>query len=171
MLATTYRRPYKVRAQQVPDPVIEHPNDAIVRVTRSCICGSDLHLYHGLVPDTRVGSIFGHEFAGVVEEVGSGVSTLQKGDHVVVPFNIACGTCFYCCKGLTSMCANSNPANDLVGGCFGYSHTTGGYAGGQAEYVRVPYADVGPMKVPEDMHEEDVLFLSDIFPTGYQAAE
>jgi threonine dehydrogenase-like Zn-dependent dehydrogenase len=171
MKALSYRGPSKLKVVSKPDPRIEHPDDIVLRVTRSAICGSDLHLYHGLVPDTRVGSTFGHEFAGVVEEIGPNVATLERGDRVVVPFNIACGTCFYCQRGLTSVCDRSNPANDIVGGVFGYSHTTGGYDGGQAEYVRVPYADVGPMLVPEDMHEEDVLFLSDILPTGYQAAE
>ena len=171
MQALSYRGPSKVKVMTKPDPKIEHPDDIILRVTRSAICGSDLHLYHGIVPDTRVGCTFGHEFAGVVEETGSDVATLKRGDRVVVPFNIACGSCFYCQRGLTSVCDRSNTANDVLSGVFGYSHTTGGYEGGQAEYVRVPYADVGPMLVPEDMHEEDVLFLSDIFPTGYQAAE
>jgi threonine dehydrogenase-like Zn-dependent dehydrogenase len=171
MKALTYRGPSKVRVADKPHPRIEHPNDIVLRITRTAICGSDLHLYHGLVPDTRVGTTFGHEFAGVVEEVGPGVTTLQRGDRVVVPFNIACGACFYCQRGLTSVCDSSNPSSDMVGGVYGYSHTTGGYEGGQAEYVRVPFADVGPMKIPDDMHEEDVLFLSDILPTGYQAAE
>jgi threonine dehydrogenase-like Zn-dependent dehydrogenase len=171
MKALTFRAPSTMKVVNKPDPRIEHPNDIVLRVTRSAICGSDLHLYHGLVPDTRVGSTFGHEFAGVVEEVGASVTSLVKGDRVVVPFNIACGTCFYCARGLTSVCENSNAANEMVAGVFGYSHTTGGFDGGQAEYVRVPYADVGPMKIPDDMHEEDVLFLSDILPTGYQAAE
>jgi threonine dehydrogenase-like Zn-dependent dehydrogenase len=171
MKALTYRGPSTLKVANKPDPRIEHPSDVVLRVTRTAICGSDLHLYHGLVPDTRVGTTFGHEFAGVVEEVGSNILTLTRGDRVVVPFNIACGTCFFCSRGLTSGCDNANPANDIVGGVFGYSHTTGGYDGGQAEYVRVPYADVGPMKIPGDMDEEDVLFLSDILPTGYQAAE
>jgi threonine dehydrogenase-like Zn-dependent dehydrogenase len=171
MKALTYQAPSMMRIVGKPDPRIEHPNDIILRVTRSAICGSDLHLYHGLVPDTRVGATFGHEFAGVVEELGPSVTSLARGDRVVVPFNIACGTCFFCSRGLTSVCDNSNPANDIVAGVFGYSHTTGGFDGGQAELVRVPYADVGPMKIPDDMHEEDVLFLSDILPTGYQAAE
>jgi len=171
MKALTYRGPSRVKVASKPDPRIEHPDDIVLRITRTAICGSDLHLYHGLVPDTRVGCTFGHEFAGVVEEAGPNVATLKKGDRVVVPFNISCGTCFFCQRGLTSVCDNSNPANDLLGGVFGYSHTTGGYDGGQAEYVRVPYADVGPMLVPEDMDIEDVLFLSDILPTGYQAAE
>jgi threonine dehydrogenase-like Zn-dependent dehydrogenase len=171
MEALTYRGPSNVRVARKPDPRIEHPNDVLLRVTRSAICGSDLHLYHGLVPDTRVGTTFGHEFAGVVEEVGPSVATLKRGDRVVVPFNIACGNCFYCQKELTSVCENTNPSSDILGGVYGYSNMTGGYDGGQAQYVRVPFADVGPMKVPEDMHEEDVLFLSDILPTGYQAAE
>jgi threonine dehydrogenase-like Zn-dependent dehydrogenase len=171
MKAVTYQGPGKMSVLEKPEPRIEHPDDVILRVTRTAICGSDLHLYHGLVPDTRVGATFGHEFAGVVEEAGSGVATLFRGDRVVVPFNIACGTCFYCQRGLSSMCENSNCSCAIGGGAFGYSHTTGGYEGGQAEYVRVPYADVGPFKIPDDMHEEDVLFLSDILPTGYQAAE
>ncbi len=171
MLATSYRRPYKVRAEQVPDPLIEHPNDAIVRVTRSCICGSDLHLYHGLVPDTRVGSIFGHEFTGIVEEVGSSVQNLKVGDHVIVPFNIACGSCFFCERELYGNCHNVNPEASAMGGIFGYSHTAGGFDGGQAEYVRVPFADVGPTIIPQGMHIEDAVLLTDVVPTGYQAAE
>jgi threonine dehydrogenase-like Zn-dependent dehydrogenase len=171
MHALTYFGPGKVRVTDKPEPRIEHPNDIVLRVTRTAICGSDLHLLHGLVPDTRVGCTFGHEFAGVVEEVGPGVRSLVPGDRVVVPFNIACGMCLYCQKGLYACCDNSNPSSDIAGGAFGYSHTTGGYEGGQAEYVRVPFADVGPMKIPTDMEEEDVLFLSDILPTGYQAAE
>jgi threonine dehydrogenase-like Zn-dependent dehydrogenase len=171
MLAVSYHGPSKLDVEQKAEPVIEHPQDIVLRVTRTAICGSDLHLYHGLVPDTRIGSTFGHEFAGVVEQVGSAVSELSPGDRVVVPFNVACGVCFCCQRGETSICNNANPCCDLLGGCFGYSHTAGGYEGGQAEYVRVPYANVGPMKIPDDMHEEDVLFLSDILPTGYQAAE
>ncbi len=171
MLALTFRGKGRLRVEKKPEPEIEHPNDIILKVTRTAICGSDLHLAHGLVPDTRVGCTFGHEFAGVVEDVGSSVETLKWGDRVVVPFNIACGTCFFCMRGYTSACENSNPCSSLTGGAFGFSHTTGGYEGGQAEYVRVPFADVGPMKIPDDMHEEDVLFLSDILPTGYQAAE
>lgn len=171
MLATTFRRPYKVRAEHVPEPLIEHPNDAIVRVTRSCICGSDLHLYHGLVPDTRVGSIFGHEFTGIVEEVGPSVRNLQVGDHVLVPFNIFCGTCHACRRELYANCHNVNPQASAVGGIYGYSHTAGGYDGGQAEYVRVPFADIGPTVIPDDIHVEDAVLLTDVVPTGYQAAE
>ncbi|NVJ05507.1 glutathione-dependent formaldehyde dehydrogenase [Myxococcus sp. AM001] len=171
MRALSYQGPYQVRVKDKPDPRIEHPQDAVLKVTKTAICGSDLHLLHGLIPDTRVGCTFGHEFAGVVEEVGPGVTNLKPGDRVVVPFNISCGACFYCKKGLTACCENSNPSSDVAGGAFGFSHTTGGYDGGQAEYVRVPFANVGPMKIPEDMDEEDVLFLSDIFPTGYMGAE
>jgi threonine dehydrogenase-like Zn-dependent dehydrogenase len=171
MLALTYRGPNRIRVEKRPEPKLEHPNDVILRVTRTAICGSDLHLLHGLIPDTRVGCIFGHEFAGVVEEVGSSVASLQKGDRIVVPFNISCGTCFFCQRGLTANCENTNPSAAVASGVYGYSHTTGGYDGGQAEYVRVPFADVGPMKIPDDMTEEEVLFLSDILPTGYQAAE
>ena len=171
MLAMNYRRPYKVRAEQRPDPVIEHPNDAIVRVTRSCICGSDLHLYHGLVPDTRVGSIFGHEFTGIVEQVGPSVQNLVPGQHVLVPFNIFCGSCFFCQRELYGNCDNTNPEATAVGGIYGYSHTAGGYDGGQAEYVRVPLADVGPTVIPAGMDVDDAVLLTDAFPTGYQAAE
>ena len=171
MRALSYFGPNKVKVVKKPDPKIEHGNDVVLRVTRTAICGSDLHLLHGMVPDTRVGCTFGHEFAGVVEETGSSVRSLKKGDRIVVPFNISCGTCFYCSRGLSANCENSNPNSDLAAGVFGYSHTTGGYEGGQAEYVRVPFADVGPMKIPDDMTEEEVLFLSDILPTGYQGAE
>ncbi|WP_448101600.1 zinc-dependent alcohol dehydrogenase [Luteibacter jiangsuensis] len=171
MLATTYRRPYRVSARHVPDPVIEHPLDAVVKVLRSCICGSDLHLYHGLVPDTRVGSIFGHEFVGEVVDVGSDVRNLKVGDRVLVPFNIFCGTCYFCQRELYSNCHNVNPEATAVGGIYGYSHTTGGYDGGQAEYVRVPFADIGPTVIPPGMHIEDAVLLTDVVPTGYQAAE
>jgi threonine dehydrogenase-like Zn-dependent dehydrogenase len=171
MLAMNYRGPYRVRVAHKQEPQIEHPNDAIVRVTRSCICGSDLHLYHGLVPDTRVGMTFGHEFTGIVEEVGGSVRNLEKGDHVLVPFNIFCGTCYFCQKELYSSCHNVNPQATAVGGIYGYSHTCGGYDGGQAEYVRVPMADVGPTIIPEWMDIEDAVLLTDVFPTGYQAAE
>ncbi|MFL6675718.1 MAG: zinc-dependent alcohol dehydrogenase [Massilia sp.] len=171
MLAMNYRGPYRVRADIKPDPVIEHPGDAIVRVLRSCICGSDLHLYHGLVPDTRVGHTFGHEFMGVVEEVGPAVQTLKVGDRVLVPFNLFCGSCFFCQRELYGNCHNTNPEATAVGGIYGYSHTAGGYDGGQAEYVRVPMADVGPMVIPEDIHDDDAVLLTDALPTGYQAAE
>jgi threonine dehydrogenase-like Zn-dependent dehydrogenase len=171
MRALSYQGPYKVRVENKPDPRLEHPQDAILKVTRAAICGSDLHLLHGLVADTRVGHTFGHEFTGVVEEVGKGVDNLKVGDRVVVPFNISCGVCFFCERGLTASCENSSPSSDLACGVFGYSHTTGGYDGAQAEYVRVPYANVGPMKIPDDMSEEEVLFLGDILPTGYQGAE
>ena len=171
MQAMVYDGPYKVKVGQKPDPIIEHPNDAIVRVTRAAICGSDLHLLHGLVSDTRVGCTFGHEFVGVVEEVGPSVRHLRPGDRVAVPFNISCGTCFYCKRGLLANCENTNPNSDLAAGVYGYSHTTGGYEGGQAQFVRVPFADVGPMKIPDDMEDEEVLFLTDILPTGYQGAE
>ncbi|RYZ52769.1 MAG: glutathione-dependent formaldehyde dehydrogenase [Sphingobacteriales bacterium] len=171
MLAMTYRGPCRVRVEQKPDPEILHPSDAIVRVTRSCICGSDIHLYNGLVPDTRVGSTFGHEFTGVVVDVGSAVQKLKVGDHVLVPFNIACGKCSFCKQGLFGNCHESNPEATAVGGIFGYSHTAGGYDGGQAEYVRVPYADVGPTVIPADMDPDDAVLLTDVVPTGYQAAE
>lgn len=167
-----YRGPFRVRTDRnKPEPEILHPRDAIVRVTRSCICGSDLHLYHGLVPDTRVGMTFGHEFTGVVEELGSAVTNLKVGDHVLVPFNIACGTCPFCKQELYGNCHESNPEATAVGGIFGYSHTAGGYDGGQAEYVRVPYADVGPTVIPPGMDLDDAVMLTDVTPTGYQAAE
>jgi threonine dehydrogenase-like Zn-dependent dehydrogenase len=171
MLAMNYRGPYRVRVDHKPMPEILHPEDAIVRVTRSCICGSDLHLYHGLVPDTRVGSTFGHEFIGLVEEVGPAVHNLKVGDNVLVPFNIACGKCVFCEQGLYGNCHESNPQATAVGGIFGYSHTAGGFDGGQAEYVRVPYANVGPTVIPDDLHHDDAVLLTDVVPTGYQAAE
>jgi len=151
MLAMNYRGPYRIRTVEKPMPEILHPEDAIIRVTRSCICGSDLHLYHGMVPDTRVGSTFGHEFTGIVEEVGPLVQKLKVGDQVLVPFNIACGKCNFCKQGLFGNCHESNPMATAVGGIFGYSHTAGGFDGGQAEYVRVPYADVGPTVIPPEM--------------------
>ena len=171
MLAMNYRGPYRVRAEQKPYPEIQHPNDAIVRVLRSCICGSDLHLYHGMVPDTRVGQTFGHEFVGEVEEIGPSVQKLKVGDKVLVPFNIACGVCPFCKQGLYGNCHESNPMATAVGGIFGYSHTAGGYDGGQAEYARVPYADVGPTVIPPDMDLDDAVLLTDVVPTGYQACE
>lgn len=171
MIAMNYRGPYRVRAAQKPYPEILHPEDAIVRVTRSCICGSDLHLYHGMVPDTRVGSTFGHEFIGVVEEIGPMVENIMVGDTVLVPFNIACGKCAFCKQELYGNCHESNSQATAVGGIFGYSHTAGGYDGGQAEYVRVPYANVGPTVIPEGMDPDDAVLLTDVVPTGYQAAE
>jgi threonine dehydrogenase-like Zn-dependent dehydrogenase len=169
----------EVRVEHVPDPTIINPRDAIVRVTTTAICGSDLHLYDGFIPSMRHGDILGHEFMGEVVEVGSAVKTLRVGDRVVVPFPIACGGCYFCTHDLWSLCDNSNPnavmAEKLYGysgaGLFGYSHIYGGYAGGQAQYVRVPFADVGPLTVPEQLTDEQVLFLTDIFPTGYMAAE
>lgn len=171
MLAMNYRGPYRVRLQEKPMPRIEHPRDAIVRVTRSCICGSDLHLYHGMVPDTRVGSTFGHEFCGIVEQLGPEVENLKVGDHVLVPFNISCGQCHFCVQGLFGNCHEANAEATALGGIFGYSHTAGGYDGGQAEYVRVPYADIGPTLIPDWMDIDDAVMLTDVVPTGYQAAE
>lgn len=152
-------------------PTIEHPNDAIVRVTLAAICGSDLHLYHGPMPDLRIGHTFGHEFLGVVEEVGPSVRNLQRGDTVMVPFNISCGSCFFGARGLYSNCHNVNANATAVGGIYGYSHTAGGYDGGQAEYVRVPFADVGPSIIPEWLDDEDALMLTDAFSTGYFGAQ
>jgi threonine dehydrogenase-like Zn-dependent dehydrogenase len=168
-----------VRIEDVPEPAILNPRDAIVRVTLTAICGSDLHLYDGYVPGMRSGDVLGHEFMGEVVEVGRLVENLHRGDRVIVPFAIACGNCAPCRRGLASLCDNSNPnaaaAEALYGfsgaGLFGYSHLYGGYAGGQAEYVRVPFADVGPARVPDGLTDEQVLFLTDIFPTGWMAAE
>ena len=171
MLAMNYRGPYRIRADRKPEPIIQHPQDAIIKVERTCICGSDLHIYHGLVPDTRVGSTFGHEFLGTVVQTGPEVQCLRAGDRVLVPFNIACGQCHFCKQKLFGNCHESNPEATAVGGIFGYSHTAGGYDGGQAEYVRVPYADVGPCKVPAAMDLDDAVLLTDVVPTGYQAAE
>lgn len=172
MLAMNFRGPFRVRADKdQPYPEIEHPEDAIVRVLRTCICGSDLHLYHGMVPDTRVGSVFGHEFVGEIVEVGSSVEKVKVGDKVMVPFNIACGKCAFCKQELYGNCHEANPQATAVGGIFGYSHTAGGYNGGQAEYVRVPYADVGPTVIPDWMDPDDAVLLTDVVPTGYQAAE
>src|SRR5712691_3545548 len=168
-----------VRVETVPEPKILNPRDALVKVTLAAICGSDVHLYDGCIPTMHKGDILGHEFMGEVVETGSAVNNLRPGDRVVVPFAIACGQCFFCTRQLWSLCDNSNPnawmAEKVYGhspaGLFGYSHMLGGYAGGQAEYVRVPFADVGPLKVPASLTDEQVLFLSDIFPTGYMAAE
>ncbi|WP_026075523.1 zinc-dependent alcohol dehydrogenase [Cellulomonas massiliensis] len=171
MRAMTYRGPYKIRVDEKPMPRIEHPNDAIVQVTTAAICGSDLHLYHGLMPDTRVGMTFGHEFVGVVHEVGPSVERLSVGDRVMVPFNIYCGSCFFCARGLFSNCHNVNPNATAVGGIYGYSHTTGGYDGGQAEFVRVPFADVGPAVVPDWMSDEDAVLCTDALATGYFGAQ
>lgn len=171
MKAMVYRGPYKVRVEEKARPTIEHPNDAVIRVTLAAICGSDLHLYHGLMPDTRIGHTFGHEFIGVIEEVGSSVENLTVGDRVMVPFNIFCGTCWFCSRGLVSNCHNVNPNATAVGGIYGYSHTTGGYDGGQSQYVRVPFADVGPAKIPDWMADEDAVLLTDMTATGYFGAQ
>jgi threonine dehydrogenase-like Zn-dependent dehydrogenase len=168
-----------IQVEQVPDPKILNPRDAIVRITSTAICGSDLHLYNGFVPTMKRGDVLGHEFMGEIIELGREVRNLSIGDRVVVPFPIACGNCSQCQRELYSLCENSNPnawmAEKLWGyspcGIFGYSHLLGGYAGGQAEYARVPFADVGALKVPDELNDEQVLFLSDIFPTGYMAAE
>ncbi len=168
-----------VRVETVPDPKILNQRDAIVKITSTAICGSDLHLYNGFVPTMESGDVLGHEFMGEVVDVGRGVQNLKKGDRVVVPFPIACGSCFSCRHELFSVCENSNPnawmAEKMWGhspaGIFGYSHLLGGYAGGQAEYARVPFADVGPIKVPDHLTDDQVLFLSDIFPTGYMGAD
>jgi threonine dehydrogenase-like Zn-dependent dehydrogenase len=170
----------KMSVETVPDPQILNPRDAIVRITSTCICGSDLHLYNGFIPTMEQGDILGHEFMGEVVEVGAGIKRekLKPGDRVVVPFTIACGRCFFCERQLWSCCDNSNPnywiAEQMMGyspsGLFGYTHMLGGYSGGQAQYARVPYADVGPLKLPEDVPDDKVVFLSDIFPTGYFGA-
>ena len=168
-----------VRVEDAPDPRIEDPRDIVIRVTSTAICGSDLHLYDGLMPSMEKGDVLGHEPMGIVEEVGKGVDRFKKGDRVVVPFTIACGDCWFCKRTMYSLCDNSNPnaeaAREAMGhspaGLFGYSHMLGGFPGGQAEYLRVPMADVGPIKIESDLPDEKVLFLSDIFPTGYMAAE
>lgn len=180
MRALTWHGKHDVRMETVPDPQIVNPRDAIIKITSTAICGSDLHLYDSYIPSMHKGDILGHEFMGEVVETGPG-STLQKGQRVVVPFVIACGKCFHCEKTLYSACDNSNPAEKAdmseiaygypMSGLFGYSHMTGGYAGGQAEYVRVPYSDVGPIVIPDGLEDDKVLFLSDILPTGWMAAE
>lgn len=178
MQALTYHGAHDVRVDQVPDPILMAPDDIILRVTATAICGSDLHLYRGKVPGMKQGDVLGHEFMGVVEEVGPAVTALRRGDRVVVPFTISCGDCFFCRRTLFSACENTNDNRGTIlnakhirsgAGMFGYTHLYGGYAGGQAEYVRVPKANVGPIKIPDLLSDEQVLFLSDILPTGYQA--
>ncbi|SCF18598.1 zinc-dependent alcohol dehydrogenase [Micromonospora chokoriensis] len=179
MKATAWMGTDSVKVIDVPDPTIMNARDAIVRITTTAICGSDLHLYHGYIPAMRKGDILGHEFMGEVVEVGPQVRNLKPGDRVVVPFPIACGHCSSCQRGLYSVCENSNPnagiAEKIMGhspsGIFGYSHLLGGYAGGQAEYARVPFADVGPLKVPDEVTDDQAVMLADVFPTGYMGAE
>lgn len=179
MKALTWHGKGDIRCESVPDPTIEDARDAIIKVTACAICGSDLHIYGGIIPGMEHGDVIGHETMGEVVEVGAGNSTLKVGDRVVVPFTISCGECFFCKRGYFSGCERTNPDRakamklwgNSPGGLFGYSHLLGGYAGGQAEYLRVPYADVGPIKVPDSLTDEQALFLSDIFPTGYMAAE
>ena len=179
MKALTWHGQGDVRVDTHPDPEIEEPTDVVIKVTSTAICGSDLHLFDGFVPMMKSGDIIGHEPMGIVEEVGSSVTKLKKGDRVVVPFTISCGHCWFCDQTMYSLCDNTNPkpenARKAMGhspaGIYGYSHLTGGIPGGQAEYLRVPHADVGPIKVPDGLTDEQVLFLSDIFPTGYMGAE
>jgi Threonine dehydrogenase and related Zn-dependent dehydrogenases len=179
MKAVCWHGKHDVQVDTVPDPQIVNPRDAVVRVNLTAICGSDLHLYNGYVPTMKRGDILGHEFVGEVVETGSGVSSFKRGDRVIVPFPISCGDCWYCKHGMFALCDNSNPNSwmqeklygDSSAGIFGYSHLYGGYAGGQAEFVRVPFADVGLQKIAEGLSDEQVLFLTDILPTGYQAAE
>jgi threonine dehydrogenase-like Zn-dependent dehydrogenase len=179
MRALTYHGSYDVRVDTVPDPILQEPDDILLKVTATAICGSDLHLYRGKMPGLKDGDILGHEFMGTVVETGSQVTRLQKGDRVVVPFIIACGQCFFCERQLFSACETTNPDRGAImnkknvrsgAAFFGYTHLYGGVPGGQAEYVRVPEANAGPIKVPETLSDEQVLFLSDILPTGYQAA-
>ncbi|MBD0362260.1 MAG: glutathione-dependent formaldehyde dehydrogenase [Coleofasciculus sp. C3-bin4] len=179
MKAVCWHGANDVRVDTVPDPKIINPRDAIIKITSTAICGSDLHIYDGFIPSMESGDILGHEFMGEVVELGSAVKNVQVGDRVVVPFTISCGNCFFCNRDLWSLCDNSNPngwmAEKMYGhspsGLFGYSHMFGGYAGGQAEYARVPFADVGLFKIPDGLTDDQVLFLTDIFPTGYMAAE
>jgi threonine dehydrogenase-like Zn-dependent dehydrogenase len=179
MKAVCWMGKSKVETLTVADPQLLNPHDAIIKITRTAICGSDLHLYDGFIPTMESGDILGHEFMGIVEEVGKEVTNLRQGDRVVVPFTIACGNCLFCKKKIWAACDNSNPNSHLMeaaygysgSGLFGYSHMMGGYAGGQAQYARVPFANVGPLKIESDLPDEKVLFLSDIFPTGYMAAE
>lgn len=178
MKALTFHGPHDVRVDNVPDPRLQADDDILLRVTATAICGSDLHLYRGKVPGMEEGDVLGHEFMGIVEEVGPGVTALQRGQRVVVPFNISCGDCFFCDRRLFAACENTNDQRGAIlnrkqlrpgAGMFGYTHLYGGYAGGQAEFVRVPRANVGPLVIPDGLPDEDVLFLSDILPTGYQA--
>ncbi len=179
MRAVCWEGKGNIQVETVPDPVILNPRDVIIKVTATAICGSDLHIYDGYIPTMHKGDVLGHEFMGEVVEVGKDNKKLSIGDRVVVPFTIACGHCYFCKEQKWSLCDNSNPnawmAESLYGysgsGLFGYSHMYGGYPGGQAEYARVPFGDVGPLKVPDSLTDEQVLFLSDIFPTGYMAAE
>ncbi|MCC5634586.1 glutathione-dependent formaldehyde dehydrogenase [Nostoc sp. CHAB 5844] len=179
MKAVCWHGANDVRVETVPDPKILNPRDAIIKITSTAICGSDLHIYNGYIPTMQKGDILGHEFMGEVVELGSEVKNVNIGDRVVVPFTISCGNCFFCQRDLWSLCDNSNPNAWMVelqmghspAGLFGYSHLFGGYAGGQAEYVRVPFADIGLFKIPPHLTDEQVLFLTDIFPTGYMAAE
>lgn len=179
MKALTWHGKSDIRCETVPDPAIVDAQDAIIKVTACAICGSDLHIFDGVIPEMHSGDVLGHETMGEVVDVGSGCSKLKIGDRVVVPFTISCGACFFCKRGFYSACERSNPdrakAEKMWGhspaGLFGYSHLLGGYAGGQAEYLRVPYADVGPLIVPAHLTDEQVLFLSDIFPTGFMAAD
>ncbi len=179
MRALVWHGTHDVRVDNVPDPEILNPRDAILRITSTAICGSDLHLYDNYIPTLQKGDILGHEFMGEVVETGPEVKNLRVGDRVAVPFTISCGSCFFCTSDLWSLCDNGNPNAEMAeamwgfssAGMFGYSHLTGGYAGGQAEYVRVPYADVGPIKIPEGLSDDQVLFLTDVFPTGFMAAE
>jgi threonine dehydrogenase-like Zn-dependent dehydrogenase len=179
MKALTWHGTEDVRVETVPDPTIVDPTDAIIKVTATAICGSDLHLYDGYMPTMEKGDVLGHEPMGEVVEVGSAVTALKRGDRVVVPFTISCGQCWFCQRGFFSACDVSNPNKEMAAklmghspaGLFGYSHLLGGFAGGQAEYLRVPYADVGPIKVPAGLTDEQALFLSDVYPTGYMAAE
>ncbi|MBX9462614.1 MAG: glutathione-dependent formaldehyde dehydrogenase [Aquamicrobium sp.] len=181
MRALTWHGKKDVRVETVEDPAIVNPRDVILKITSTAICGSDLHLYDGMIPSMQAGDILGHEFMGEVVETGKSVTGLRKGERVVVPFVIACGACYHCSRLQYSACDNSNPPDKAdisetlyghqMSGLFGYSHMTGGYAGGQAEYVRVPFADVGPIAVPDDLEDDEVLFLSDILPTGWMAAE
>ena len=179
MKATRWYGKHDIRVENVPDPVIDHPRDAIIRITSTAICGSDLHIYDGYIPTMEKGDILGHEFMGVVEEVGS-QNKLKKGDRVIIPFQIACGQCYFCQRMQTALCDTTNPEGaekmkklygHAAAGLFGYSHMYGGYPGGQAEYARVPCADFGAFKIPDELTDEQVLFLTDIFPTGFMAAD